>query len=471
MITSGFLKDKLITAVCLLAVAALAMAVTAACGGSLVQGDTFWHLKAGEWVLSYKEIPKADPFSWTAPGAPWHAHEWLWEILAAVSWRICGVRGLWVLTAAGVALAAAFSFLLAARRSGGPAWALACAPVSIASLAAFISARPHVLALSFLTAWLWLLDLAREKRWAAACLPVLAVVWANVHASAPLGPLMGIVMLSADALAKKRGVVARQFAGAAVSFLATGMNPWGFGVWWFALKVGSHPEMVNTINEWLSPDFHSPFMLPVLAAALPLLLPRGDAAFRILAAGAFLAGLVSMRHLAVFAVLWPAAAAPALAARFSGPDGKTVAATALVLAALGLTATVSSPPPAWPGSGFPEAAVSYMEREGLTDRVFNYYTWGGYLIWRGVEPFVDGRADMYVLSGSGVMDDYDRAEGILRPPEPDAVFAKWGVKTVLMPADSWMALYLSRNPGWWEVYRDDMAAVYARAVWPGSKGD
>lgn len=43
---------------------------------------------------------------------------------------------------------------------------------------------------------------------------------------------------------------------------------------------------------------------------------------------------------------------------------------------------------------FPLKAVAFMERHGLTEGVFNYYSWGGYLIWRGHKPLIDGRADM-----------------------------------------------------------------------------
>lgn len=455
-------------AVCLLAVVFLSAGVASVCAPLLPQGDTFWHLKAGEWIIDHRAVPKVDPFSWTAAGAPWHAHEWLWEALAALSWQASGKWGLWALTAASLALAGAFSFLFAARRSRSPAWALACCTVALAAFAPFVSARPHVLAYGFLMMWLWLLDAARERRWAAACLPLLAAAWANAHASVLLGALAGAFLLAADALPGGRDTAVRQVAGLAAGALAAGLNPWGFGVWKFAFEVGAHPEMVNVIDEWLSPDFHSPFLLPVLAlGGTVFLLPRGDRAARLLASGAFLAGLVSARHLAVFALLWPAAAAPALAARFGEPGKKSLFSGAAAVAAAGAIIAAFSLPPPWPGEkgqdmGFPVGAVAFMKERGLTERVFNHYTWGGYLIWEGVKPFVDGRADMYVLSGSGVMEDYDRAAGILRPPDPDGVLERRGVETVLAPGDSWLAVYLASKEGWKEVYRDRTAAVFVR---------
>src|SRR5262245_28551789 len=42
-------------------------------------GDTFWHLATGEWILRHGAVPTKDPFSYTFAGGPWQAHEWLAE--------------------------------------------------------------------------------------------------------------------------------------------------------------------------------------------------------------------------------------------------------------------------------------------------------------------------------------------------------------------------------------------------------
>src|SRR4051812_24611487 len=53
-------------------------------------GDTGWHIGAGEYILRTGTIPHADPFSYTFRGAPWTAHEWLPEILMAGAYRAGG---------------------------------------------------------------------------------------------------------------------------------------------------------------------------------------------------------------------------------------------------------------------------------------------------------------------------------------------------------------------------------------------
>src|SRR5690242_1570086 len=49
----------------------------------LSDGDTYWHLATGRWIVEHGAVPKVDPFSHSMPGAAWTAHEWLSEILMA----------------------------------------------------------------------------------------------------------------------------------------------------------------------------------------------------------------------------------------------------------------------------------------------------------------------------------------------------------------------------------------------------
>ena len=65
-------------------------------------GDTYWHLATGDWILNHRAIPTTDPFSYTFAGAPWQAHEWLSEVLMALVFRAGGWSGLALLFAAAV---------------------------------------------------------------------------------------------------------------------------------------------------------------------------------------------------------------------------------------------------------------------------------------------------------------------------------------------------------------------------------
>ena len=43
--------------------------------------DLWWHLKTGQWIWQHSAVPHADPFSFSAEGQPWIAHEWLFGLV------------------------------------------------------------------------------------------------------------------------------------------------------------------------------------------------------------------------------------------------------------------------------------------------------------------------------------------------------------------------------------------------------
>ena len=68
--------------------------------------DTYWHLAAGQWILDHGRVPHVDVFSYSRPGIPWVAHEWLSEVLMALAWRAGGWGGMLVLFAVAMGAAA-----------------------------------------------------------------------------------------------------------------------------------------------------------------------------------------------------------------------------------------------------------------------------------------------------------------------------------------------------------------------------
>src|SRR5260370_38640893 len=45
--------------------------------------DTGWHIRTGEWIIANGWVPVRDIFSFSKPGAPWYAWEWLSDVLFA----------------------------------------------------------------------------------------------------------------------------------------------------------------------------------------------------------------------------------------------------------------------------------------------------------------------------------------------------------------------------------------------------
>jgi hypothetical protein len=108
-------------------------------------------------------------------------------------------------------------------------------------------------------------------------LPLLTLVWANLHS----GYLLGVVLLGTYAVGEmaqrwlaiptertlKGTAVSHLFAVVIVSFLAAAINPSGIELWIYPfLTLGSGP-MQAYIQEWHSPDFHQTYFWPLCCHA------------------------------------------------------------------------------------------------------------------------------------------------------------------------------------------------------------
>src|ERR1700761_547495 len=92
-------------------------------------GDSWWHLAAGQWMLAHGAVPKSDIFSFTMAGKPWDAQEWLSEILMALVFRLPsplgGWSGLHLLFGFAIGAAAAVvAYFVRARTAAMPAFVL-----------------------------------------------------------------------------------------------------------------------------------------------------------------------------------------------------------------------------------------------------------------------------------------------------------------------------------------------------------
>ncbi len=52
---------------------------------TFVEGDTFWHIAAGERILATHTWPTTNYYSFTAPNSEWLAYQWLAEVMMAAA--------------------------------------------------------------------------------------------------------------------------------------------------------------------------------------------------------------------------------------------------------------------------------------------------------------------------------------------------------------------------------------------------
>ena len=252
-------------------------AVAAFSPAILNDSDTYWHIRAGEWMLAHGQVLRADPFSYTSAGAPWQAQEWLAEIVMALAWRGARFPGGWpgihLLFAAAIALAAGIA-AHAVRKRLDTVPALLTVVLGLACVAGSLLARPHTLSLPLLALWTAGLVAAREKNtppgwWLIPVIPL----WANLHGSFAFGlALAGALGAEAvlDSSDRKRTAL-RWGAFLAVAIASAILTPFGVKTLLFPFHLLGM-EQLTQIGEWQAADFSqlSPFPIALLATLFVL---------------------------------------------------------------------------------------------------------------------------------------------------------------------------------------------------------
>ena len=229
-------------------------------------------------------------------------------------------------------------------------------------------------------------------------------------------------------------------------------------------------ENLSSISEWQPQDFgHFEPMEIALILLLGFALTRPLATPPIRAA--LVAGLVAMalehaRHaqllglLAPMLLASPIAEAIGVAPQRESRQGVARVALAGSLAAAMALGLLRFAEPIVRGDG-PVAPISALAAipTGLrTLPVLNGYGFGGYLIWSGVRPFIDGRADMYGGAMLGLYRKLDAGD----PATVEDTLARYRIAWTIFSPASQIVATLDREPGWRRLYADKVAVVHVR---------
>src|SRR5205809_7774867 len=157
--------------------------------------DTGWHIRTGEWILANHQAPMRDIFSFSKPGQPWFAWEWLSDVVFAGLNALGGLQA--VVIFAILMLSATFTGLyFLVRRKSNPVVAIVVTMVAAAASSIHWLARPHLFTLLFLVLFYAAMELVQEGRTRFAgvpilwALPVVTILWTNLHGGFFAGALM-----------------------------------------------------------------------------------------------------------------------------------------------------------------------------------------------------------------------------------------------------------------------------------------
>jgi hypothetical protein len=471
--------------------------------------DLWWHLANGRLIATTASIPHVDLYSFSAAGQPWVMHEWLADLGMYGLYQVGGLPLLVAIAALVVTLAAVCLYYLLRHSGLHPTVAVGLTLVGVLAGSTAWGARPQLLNLLFTGALLVGLTRYRDHRLRAWMLPPFIWLWANLHSGFLVGVIIGLLFVAGEgvdawlgrmtpmAWPRIRALAWAVGAGAALAVV----NPFGIQTMLFPLGTLTSPLIQNNIQEWASPDFHSTagllleVVLFILLAGLATRRVTARSSEWLLAFALLYLGLASQRNVPLFilgaaplvgrcaqallqvaAELAPRSSQSMAAAAFRWSPARVAAPSAalgVVNIALLLVVTTGmlgyrARPNLQPVSEaaairavLPVDATDALQRIGRPMRIFNYYDYGGYLVWRlypaGGRVFIDGRVEVY---GAQIFTEYLQVS-YLAEGWP-AVIARANPDAIVVPSAHPLVGLLQRDPSWRLLTRDAVATVFTR---------
>jgi hypothetical protein len=236
--------------------------------GPVRDPDTFWHLRAGEHLLSTGQFVLDDPFGAGAE-RPWILNQWLPEVLLHAADAAFGLPGVaWLLCFATVLVGV--SLWVSCRRSSSPLVTALVLAVAFVAMGGSLSPRPQLVTfgLAALTvgAWLQTLGDGRLRWW----LVPMTWLWACSHGMWFVGPGIGFLVIVGGLLdGRWRPRDAMRLAVVPVlSVAVAALTPVGPRLFGSPFQVA---DVTPFITEWQATSLDDPGLWATLALVVPVL--------------------------------------------------------------------------------------------------------------------------------------------------------------------------------------------------------
>lgn len=381
----------------------------------IVDPDLWWHLKTGEVMVQNGGLLHTDPFNFTGDGVVSAVESvvlkgyWLWQLIAYSLYSLFGFNGIHLLNFLTVTAMAGVVYHQMRRQRVGDTLAILLLVVGFFFFSVtYAMERPHVISFLFTAILLGQFSQVRDGDKFSWMLPLLMMFWANLHGGFVVGDIL-LLAFAAGAVIEYRHDLPRLghillWAGLGIG--ASLLNPNGALV--FGQLAGVSSSTISEFQSTIVKFQQGQWKVAILWLLIVFYCVGIWCSRRIywpeLIVALFLAyiSVKYTRNIAFFSLgMLPLIGAHLQdgARRRQWQMPSFVSLLLLVLSSfflLWLSSTL------WQGRQktgpvkliYPEAAISFIRDSGLQGRMFNDYTYGGYLLWRlspEIKIFIDGR--------------------------------------------------------------------------------
>jgi hypothetical protein len=462
--------------------------------------DFWWHLPTGNWIISHHDVPRHGLYAFTVLDHRWITHEWLSEVMLAALYAVGRLPLVSLVFGAVTAAGFLLVYLSIDRRVNFVIAGLVLA-LGVAAANPIWGPRIQMItfALSALT-YLWVKNFCEGRSRALYGLPLVMLVWVNLHGGFVLGyGILGLALLveATRYLIRRPTAMPRPRLLAMAAVLAASvavaiLNPNGWDIYLYPFQTGGSQEQQRLIVEWFSPNFQMSQMWAF--EAMIFLIIGGLALSRRIEPRQLLLLLVglgltlhSVRNLSFFMLV----AVPALAdyaqqawERINVRWGRrvpkttpfTFAANVLMIMLVLLIVAVASLPSLLQrvdgklvARDFPIKAADFLVAHPPPGRMLNVYGWGGYLIYRlgALTPpqpvFIFGDA---ALDGDQLLRDYDHLQSL--GSDQAQLLERYQINWVIFHSSDPIITELRQihrapgQPGWFELGTFGTATIVMR---------
>lgn len=428
-----------------------------------IDPDFWWHVKVGEWINANGHAPTADIYSYTMPGYPWIDHEWLTNSFIYALYQNSSL----MLLAFIFSLCAALPFFVWLKRTRS-LFSLWVVLLGASFIGIFIGVRAQFISFLFF----FLLFEILHKRFSSSqnqklfyALPLLFLLWANLHAGFASGLLLfGTWIVVHYGVAWKTHTIAVKNLKTDIlvllaSALAPLINPYGVRLYQEIITVLFSPGAIKYIAEWQSGlSMANPIIILLVALFVLITIKYRKMLHRehiFIASLFFLLFIKTIRHGPLFLIL----GIPLLTESLEHTEAEVrnawntthreknvvILLTTVFLFLIPLYFLFDTAYAAPRATKFaPRAAIEFLKSESKIKNlgnIFNDYGWGGYLIYAAPEfkVFIDGRMPHWTrIDGTSAMQEFALVTGLdtndknFTKDSWKLIFKKYDIRTVLI---------------------------------------